>query len=817
MPISLQELVDEITPEKTVLIFGSGASIPSGTPSVNMLIQCIADEFKIEANGLSLREISGLAEHKRSRRELVAAIRTKFRGVKPQGAILNLPLYGWKSIFTTNYDDLVEQSYQKSKRPLKSYSSNYDFSIEEEPTATKLFKIHGTIEKDVSDGIQSRLIISDVDYDTTEEYREALYDRLRSDISPGTHVLIVGQSLADEDLREIIQRAITLNQKSSNAGRIALLLYQNDENRSKLLEMRGLRVAFGGLDELFGALSKKSVDLTFVHNDTGNPLDIVTNLRPVTRDINVEIEPARADISALFNGWPATYADIIRGFTFDRAVSTEIFQYLLEQTHLCAVLLGASGVGKTTAARQALLRFRGKDFLVFEHKIDHPLSAKNWYQVAQYLEENGRQGILFIDEGHSHLYAINDLLDKLAANECQTLKIIVASMRNHWGPRVKTPNMYAFGKEFILSQLNTQEIEQLMNLVDSVPEMSSLVEHGFGGFSRYEKRRRLIERCEADMFVCMKNIFASEKYDDIILREFGTLDPSSQDIYRWVAAMEFAGIRVHRQLVMRILNIGASAISGVLSNLADIINEYDVNVHEGVYGWRVRHYVIAGIVAKYKFYDGDKLIELFRKVIDNISPTYDIEIMTIRELCNIGSGLSVIPDKTVQNTLLRRLMSIAPGERVPRHRLIRNLIDMGEFEQAEAEIRIFEKDFGRESPVARYRILLMTARAVNTPGLMREDRLVILGQARELAVATAIRYDGNKYVLGVYCELGIETFKITGLHDVFDEAMGLLKKAETRLGDPDISKLISRYQRRISGQTGPVDDSDIEVIATKYS
>ena len=814
MPISLQELVDEITPEKTVLIFGAGASIPSSAPSAETLIQCIADEFKIEANGLSLREISGLAEHKRSRRELVAAIRTKFKGLRPQGAILNLPLYGWKSIFTTNYDDLVEQSYQRSKRPLKSHSSNYDFSIEEDQTATKLFKIHGTIEKDISDGIQSRLIITDMDYDTTQEYREALYDRLRSDISPGTHVLIVGQSLADEDLREIVRRAITLNQKLLNSSRVALLLYQKDENRAQLLEMRGLRVAFGGLDELFSALSRKSVDPIFVHNDTGNPLDIVTNLRPVTRDINVEIEPARADVSALFNGWPATYADIIRGFTFDRTVSTQIFQYLMEQTHLCAVLLGASGVGKTTAARQALLRLRGKDFLAFEHKTDHPLSPKNWYKVAQHLKANGQQGILFIDEGHSHLYAINDLLDMLAANECQALKIIVASMRNHWGPRVKTPNMYAFGKEFILSQLNTQEIEQLMNLVDSVPEMSSLVEHGFGGFSRYEKRRRLIERCEADMFVCMKNVFASEKYDDIILREFGTLDTSSQDVYRWVAAMEFAGIRVHRQLVMRILNIDAGAISGVLSNLSDIINEYEVNAREGVYGWRVRHYVIAGIVAKYKFYDSDKLIELFRKVIDNISPTYEIEIMTIRELCNLESGLSVIPNKTVQNTLLRRLMSIAPGERVPRHRLIRNLIDIGEFEQAEAEIRIFEKDFGRESPVARYRILLMIARAVNTPGLMREDRLVILGQARELAVVTVARYESNKYVLGVYCELGIETFKITGLHDVFDEAMGLLKKAETRLGDPDITKLISKYQRRISGQTGPVDDLDIEVSAS---
>ena len=41
-------------------------------------------------------------------------------------------------------------------------------------------------------------------------------------------------------------------------------------------------------------------------------------------------------------------------------------------------------------------------------------------------------------------------------------------------------------------------------------------------------------------------------------------------------------------------------------------------------------------------------------------------------------------------------MSIAPSERVPRHRLIRNLIDAGAYDKADTEIRIFEKDFGAD-------------------------------------------------------------------------------------------------------------------------
>ncbi len=801
MPVSLLELIGDINPGQTVLVFGAGASVPSGAPSVADLVQDISQEFRIESGGLNLREISGLAEQKRSRQDVISIVRKRFSGLRAKGSILNLPLYGWKSIFTTNYDEIVEDAYKRAGRSIKVFSSNFDFTVQSDPNAAKLFKIHGTIDKDVVDGSLSRIIITDGDYDLTEEYREVLYDRLKADISPGVRVLIIGQSLADQDLRDVIQRSIAINQKMHNQGRIGLLLYERDENRAQLLESRGVRVAYGGLDDFIAALALKAQDHAPAQSRSGDLLDSQVVLRPGTKSIDDELKPEQANASAVFNGWPANYSDISGGLTFDRVVAGEITEYYSDSEKFVAVLLGASGVGKTTAARQVLLKLRGRGYDCWEHKGEHPLNERAWVEIAKRLKIQSKMGALLIDDAHTHLYEVNELVDRLASEGCTNFKLIFTSTRSHWGPRVKTPTMFSMGSEFYISQLSSKEIDNLLTLVETVPELRSLVESGFGGFSRYERRRRLIDRCEADMFVCMKNIFASEKYDDIILREYGTLSVDNQDIYRYVAAMEYAGIRVHRQLVMRILGLQANAISALLSGLADIITEYDVNPREGVYGWRVRHNVIAGIVAKYKFYDLDKLIELFGRVIDHISPTFDIEIRTIRELCNIESGLSVIPDKSVQNQLLRRMMSIAPGERVPRHRLIRNLIDLGEFEKAESEIRIFEKDFGKEAPTARYRILLMIARATETPGLAQEDRMVILQQARELASGAVVRYETNKYVLGAYCELGIETFKLTGSHEVFDEAMKLLKRAESRVGDPDVTKMVVRYQRRISGQS----------------
>lgn len=808
MAIPIQQLIDEITPQNTVLVFGSGASVDSDAPSVAELVKKISLEFQIHGEGLTLSEVSGLAERKRSRSDLIKCLRSAFQGVRAKGAILNLPLYDWKSIFTTNYDEIVEDVFKRKSKPLTVFSSNFDFTVQSDPTATKYFKLHGTIGKDVADGHASRMIITDLDYDLTQDYREALYLRFAADMTDGSNVVIIGQSLADPDLRDVIQKTLAIQQKAMSGGRITLLLYSKDENRASLFEARGIRVAFGGIDDFFLGMTKKSTSTVTVHNDTGDLLDYSPSLRPVTFNVADESSGEKADLSAIFNGWPARYADITSNFTFDRTVAAEITQVLNEGDKFCALLLGASGVGKTTAARQAVIRLKNLNHATWEHKTDHPLNVAEWVEVANRLSRASRTGILFVDDAHMHLHAINDLVDSLAATGSRSLRILLVSTRNHWNPRVKSPNIYAHGIEKHLHQLSAGEIDKLLTLVETVPKVRALVERGFGGFSRYEQRRRLLDRCESDMFVCLKNIFASEKFDDIILREFASLESHQQEIYKLVAAMEHSGIHVHRQLVMRLTAISGNQVASILEGLTDIIHEYVVSSREGIYGWRVRHAVIASIVSKYKFSEVDKVVELFEKVISQISPTYDIEIRTIRELCNIESGITVIPDKNVQNRLLRRMMSIAPAERVPRHRLIRNLIDQGEFEKAESEIRIFEKDFNRDGPIVRYRILLMIARALETPGLMHEDRVTILQSARELAVHAVDKFAQNKTVLAAYCELGVETFKLTGSMEVYDAAMEKIKKAESRLGDPEISKIITRYQRRLSGQIQSSPDSN---------
>lgn len=797
MSITLSDLTKRITPSNTVLFFGAGSSIPSGAPTVKKLIDLFSSRFNLSSEGYSLSEIASLVEQKRSRRELIETLRVPFKNLRATGSLLNIPLYDWKNIYTTNYDDLLEQSYRSKERPLSVTSSNFDFTVQKIPEATKLFKLHGTIEKDEIDGIHSRIIISENDYDLTSEYREHLYESLKHDLA-GSDLVIIGYSLADPHIKDLITKTLDINSKSHSPATIYLLLYTQDEDRAILHERRGIKVAFGGLDDFFIELMKNT-EVSTSYAATGDPLDYSHILRPITKDVSHEIKSSTKDASSMFNGWPASYADIIANLTFRRSLCPAILAEFDKHKLTSFIILGASGTGKTTLAKQLMHQFTLKKLHTWEHKTDHTLLHKEWFEIAKSLKTKNEQGILLIDDAHNHMFEVNALVDLLASDNNLSLKLILVSARNQWNPRVKTPNLFKFGKQYVLKGLDSSEIEELLTLVDTNPDLKPLVENSFSGFSRAERKRRLTVRCESDTFVCLKNIFASEKFDDIVLREFASLPDDYREVYRLVSAMESSGVNVHRQLVIRLLGIPAQNITASLANLVDIIHEYVISEKDGIYGWKGRHPVITDIIAQYKMTDPKEYYQLFERVIDNIVPTYDIEIRTIRQLCGFEKGISRLADKHVRNILLRKMISIAPGERVPRHRLIRNLIDINELEKADTEIRLFENDFRADGPVHRFKIMLLLARAERTLGILEEDRIAILEKARTLASHAVDKYRDNKDILRTYCEVGIEVFKRTKDMSIFDDAMEKLRLAEERIGDPDITGIIILYQRKISG------------------
>lgn len=805
MPIDLAILSRQLDPERTVLLLGAGSSIPSGGMSAEQLASKLAAEFALHYDAsLTLSEVATIVEHRYSRDDLINCVRRFVASLKPSGSILNLPLYNWKSIFTTNYDTIVEQAYRRSGREISLYRSNFDFQFQGRQSEISLFKLHGSIEEDVVDGKRSRIIISVQDYDLSNEYREMLYDNFGLEISIGD-VLIVGHSLADPDLKSIVDEALRRKKQAGAPGKIFLLVYSRSEERSLIYENRGIEVCFGSLDDLFVSLKDRlpSEQLSLSFSD--DPLAAAPGVRPTTIDVAHSLAAEASDPGRMFNGGAASYGDIVAGITFERDVANLLEAQIVDGRKLVTYLLGAAGVGKTTVARQVLTRLADRGLRCWEHKEDLPLSHVGWKRVAQELEKRKEQGVLFVDNCHWHLREVNRLVDDLGAKEKYSLLIFLVSTKHHWNPRTKSPLIFVSGARHELSRLSGREIDSLLGLVDRSPAIRNLVEERFMGFSKYERRNRLVERCGSDMFVCLKNIFGFDRIDDIILQEYAELRDDLQDIYRMISAMESAGVRVHRQLVIRTLGISAQRIALILEELTEIISEYTINEKHGLYGWKGRHEVIADTITKYKFSDENERYNLFDRIVRNLNPSYDIELRTIRDMCDISTGIGRISNRSRQNVLLRRMISMAPAERVPRHRLTYNLIEAGDYEDAETEIRIFERELKIDMPMLRHKVRLRIRRAEQTKGLMDEDRASIIRDAASIAEFGVQKFSADKNSYRTMFDVGVAYLRLTGKWVYFDVAMEKARDAEKILLDPDLRRLINRFeavgQRALGRQT----------------
>jgi hypothetical protein len=794
MPLSIEDLCTRLDPFKTSLLLGAGASVPSGAPTGAQLAQKLwRTVANLDAQSDDLIETAGILERRYSRRSLIESLVTILRSLQPTGGLLALPTFGWHSIFTTNFDRLVEIAYKKANIPLTPIRSNFDFSSREIRTDISLYKLHGCISQDRALGDKASMILTEQDYDDFAKYRQSLFSLLQSELLTGD-VLVIGQSLRDRHLSDLVKQV--LNYKAQGApGEVYALIYDPDDLRAPLLEDRGLKISFGSVDQFTHALASR-------HNPAAVPTPTEPTSLPRAIVSTVElVEHAHSrepNVVRMFNGGAATYADIKSGLTFERANLSLACDELANKGIPCLVVVGAAGVGKTTFARQLLFALSGKGYVAVEHRNDFPFESKLWISFEAELRANGRQAVLLLDECTRYLRQGNMLLDHLVTVTDPALRVVMTANAAQWGPRLKSPAVFKKGRVVELSRLGDADIHALINLVDRNRQIANLVQTDFKNLTRQARFARLRERCSADMFVCLINIFANESLDRILLVEYDELNPTAQEHYRYIAALESVGMRVHRQLVMRMLSLHADQVKPLLSGLLGIVDEFEINPEQGIYGWSTRHIVIARTITEYKFSSLEEIKELFHRIIENVNPAVQTELQSIRDLCDTDFGIGRLGDASIRKDLYRRLISIAPGERIPWHRLIRELLDEGAFEEAEYSIRDAIDSVGADAPIDRYRVRLLMARAEFTSGISPSDRVALLRRAYEIARINIERHAADKYSYRVLCEVAEEMVAKGESLYIFREAIELMRRGADKILDPGMDRELKQFDSAYS-------------------
>jgi AAA domain len=594
-------------------------------------------------------------------------------------------------------------------------------------------------------------------------------------------------------LRAAATEAARIQREVAGPGKLFALLYTHDDDRARLLAARGYSVVFGGLDELVAALAAAGAHAAGPVPTAFEGVFLPTEIAAMALAVR-SARTGRSNFKKVFYGSPATYADIHDRGTFTRKVEQALLNHL-RSDRLVVSITGAAGVGKTTLARRLAYQLDSENWLALEQQAEMPIRSNEWLTFFQSLEHQDRPTVLVIDNATHHQANVNRLLTGLVNAGATKVKIILTAESHEWNARQKAAAAFSHGHIEHLSLLEPEDIRDLLRLAHDVDSAFQLMDRRFRGKSSAEQEQQLRFRCGADMFVCLKNIFATESLDTIILREYASLPSDLQDIYRYVAALHAGGAAAHRQLLLRLLGIPADGVAPVLRQLEDIIEEKPVDEAGGIYEWLTRHEVVAETLARYKFADQDELYRLLTDVIVSANPTVYIELQTLRGLCNWEFGIRRIEDMGRRIELYEAILRLAPSERVARHRLVAEYLSSDQFDVADATVNLSVKAVGLDAPLARYRVRLLIQKAERLPGILEADRKALLIRAKHEALDGVRRFPDNRFVYEVLGDVALAWKFRTKSDDLLEEALTVISKGADRILDPELGKRLRELER----------------------
>lgn len=671
-------LIDQIQGGNVVLFLGAGASYGALHPTPNTKIplgSALSDMIATKFLGNDyinqpLSHISELAISQTSLFTVQQFLRDYFEKFEPTDFHKLIPQFNWKSIFTTNYDYIIEKAYANKNKALQDLSPVVKNTNQKEVMRTEkslpYYKLHGCISNINDEGVP--LILTPEQYVSHKKNRDRLFDRLQEMAYDYTFVF-VGFSFADLDIRAAFQDiSSSVDSKprsymiAPNADDISISMWETKKVTTLKMSFENflykLDEVISQNNRILGA-SKSEVEFPIYNKFVVN----INDIRPtegfslfLERDIDYlhnafSTEPTKPE--AFYKGYFENWNPIAINLDVRRSITDGIIgEVFLDEDEVTLatklfVIKGYAGSGKSVLLKRiawdASTEFG--QFCIFL-KPGARLKYENFLELYNYVKS---RIFLFVDGVSGQEEDLKNIISKCIKDKIP-LSVICTERVNIWNTDCKYLEKFVT-ESYEVKSLNPKEVDLLISLLERHNALGTLK------IKSEEDRKKLFsEFANNQLLVALYEATHGKPFEEIIFDEYNSISSeSAKSLYLTVSILHRLGAAARAGLISRIHNISFTEFKDKFFKPLEFIvyDKQDYRINDFIY--LTRHKQIADIVFERGLKDEQSRFDEYYRLLNNLNIDFDSDRLAYVAMINARKLQSVFNDP--QNS--RKLLDLA--------------------------------------------------------------------------------------------------------------------------------------------------------------
>ena len=677
-------LLKTISNGDAILFLGAGASFgaihPNNktVPSGKNLCHMLCDEFLDgELKQLGLAEVAEYCINESNIIKVQTYIKEIFELFQPAAHHNKIPTFNWHSIFTTNYDLIIERAYENVPNKLQTVipffknRQHIEHELKNVTNGLQYNKLHGCINH-IHD-TEIPLILTSEQYAKYSNNRDRLFGRLR-DFGQEIPIIFCGYSLTDPNLSQIMHELFDEGNYRPNYYMVSPSFSDIEMRYWAAKRVVPIKLAFSdfidkldqnitvnnrALGSLIGqkntTLNNFLISKSFVESDELSAFfeKDVLHVRP-----NMPYEKANA--KEFYRGAENGWGPLVLDYDFHRKVTDQlvidtIFPDESDRDNVdFFVVKGPGGNGKTVVLkRAALMAANDYDKLVLFFND----GAAIRYNVIKEIYQNTKTRIFFFcDRAAFYVDELDGLIKFAKANNIK-LTLIVAERDAEWNVRCEKLDQHLTA-EYPVKYLSEKEVDLLLEKLEKYNSLGLLE-----GYSIEQRRKVFTKDAQRQLLVALHEATRGKPFEEIIHEEYNRIIPkAAQELYLDICTFDRFGNGVRAGVISRVSGVTFTEFQKRLFRPLEYLVETRRDKYSGDLSYFARHQKVAEFVFNSVLTNPEEKYDQLVRIMQGLDISFSSDSFAFSQLVRGKSIKSMFKSQELGRRFYDVAMKVGGGE-----------------------------------------------------------------------------------------------------------------------------------------------------------